>query len=341
VNQRHVLVTGAGMVGTYTARELLERGWRVTLVDRRMPEAYVRDVLGDAPVDDGRVRLVEVDLSDAGARSAVLHGLHVDAVVHTAALIAARAQQDVLETIDVNVSVPLWLAGWAKHAGATRFVPISSWSVFSEEQPAPITDDSPLMTHFTSYYIASKLAMEHLVSAYAASSGLEVVAIRPTVVYGYGPNLGGSVGSAALEAQVLRAMRGEDLELPANIISQTELVYVGDVARAVASAVTAPLEGLFTWYTIGSQQTTTTEELAETLRALFPAVAVKVGTGAEFSVNPPRQDAATDLRRTLHDLGISEPLRRDEGFAAFAHDLHRARALSDPMGSPRTAGARR
>jgi nucleoside-diphosphate-sugar epimerase len=228
----------------------------------------------------------------------------------------------------VNVEVPLWLAGWAASAGATRFVPISSWSVFSEDQRGPITEDSPLMTHFTSFYIASKLASEHLLSAYAASSGLQVAAVRPTVVYGYGPNLGGSVGSAAIEAQVLRGVRGEPIELPANIISTTELVHVGDVGRAVAAAVTVPMDGVFTWFTIGSQETTTIEQLAETLREVFPGVPVEVGSGTEFSVVPPKQSAPTDLTETLRALGIPQPLRRREGLERFAEELRQAEALA-------------
>jgi nucleoside-diphosphate-sugar epimerase len=324
-----VLITGAGMVGTSTARELLADGWRVTLVDRSMPRDYVREVLGDEAVaGGGPVSLIEVDLTDHTGREAALDGLQVDAVVHTAALIAARAQRDPLETLSVNVEVPLWLAGWAASAGATRFVPISSWSVFSEDQRGPITEDSPLMTHFTSFYIASKLASEHLLSAYAASSGLQVAAVRPTVVYGYGPNLGGSVGSAAIEAQVLRGVRGESIELPANIISTTELVHVGDVGRAVAAAVTVPMDGVFTWFTIGSQETTTIEQLAETLREVFPGVPVEVGSGTEFSVVPPKQSAPTDLTETLRALGIPQPLRRREGFERFAEELRQAEALA-------------
>ncbi len=328
MSERHALITGAGMVGTSAARELLADGWQVTLVDRQMPHDYVNEVLGAAALD-GRVALVEVDLADGQARETALAGIRVDAVVHTAALIAARAQRDALETLSVNVEVPLWLAAWASRAGATRFVPISSWSVFSEQQPGPIVDDSPLTTQFVSHYTASKLAMEHLLSAYASASGLEVVVLRPTVVYGYGPNLGGSVGSAAIEAQVLRAVRGEAVELPATVISTTELVHVADVGRAAAAAVRVPLEGVFTSYVVGSQETTTIEELAATLRELFPEVPVTIGAGDPSSVVPPKQTQPTDLTRTIAELGVPVPVRRREGFALFAEELRASAAVSE------------
>jgi nucleoside-diphosphate-sugar epimerase len=321
--ERHALITGAGMVGTYTARRLLADGWRVTLLDRQLNRGYISDVIKS----DARLDLLEVDLTDVAATEIAVRSLHggVDAVIHTAALIAARAQQDILETLEINVAASLRLARLAKEAGASRFVVIGSWSVYSDSQTEPITEDSQLMTRFTSYYIASKLALEHLLSAFAADQKLPTVVLRPTVIYGYGPNLGGSVGSAAIEAQVLRAMRGESVVIPSNIISQTELVYVDDVAEAAAAAAgDSPMSDLFTWYNVGSAETTTVQELAETLGEIFPEVDVRVGLGLDFPVVPPRQSQPTALDATLRDLVKRKPRTRSEGFRAFVAELRQA-----------------
>lgn len=322
-NQQY-LITGAGMLGAYTARRLLDAGHRVTLLDRQVPHDYLEAVLGGRHFDT-----IEVDLTDIAATERELEGVAargVDGVVHTAALIAARAQRDLLETLEVNVAVPLRLAEWAAGVGVRRFVAISSWSVFDEGQPGPITERSRLMTQFTSYYIAAKLAMEHLLSAQAHASGLEIVALRPAVIYGYGPNLGGSVGSATIEKQVLRAIDGEEVVLPSNIISQTELVYVDDVAAMAVAALGAGLDQPFTWFTAGSQETTTLEELAGTLRELFPGVPVSIAPGSDSSVIPPRQDQPTELSDTLRALGLEAPLRRREGFERFVAELREAGA---------------
>lgn len=316
---KHYLITGAGMVGAYTARRLIDRGDRVTLLDRQVPAEYLSTFLGDRAYDT-----IEVDLTDVGATSEALAPLQVDGVVHTAALIAARAQRDLSETLEVNVAVPLRLAEWAASAGAARFVTISSWSVYDEAQPGPITGSSPLMTQFTSYYVASKLAMEHMLSAQAHASGLQVVVLRPAVIYGYGPNLGGSVGSAAIEGQVVRALQGEEVVLPSNIISQTELVYVDDVAAHAQAALDVVLTDRFSWFTTGSQETTTLEQLADTLRDAFPDVSVSIGAGSESSVIPPRQEQPTDLTVDIETLGVPVPLTRAAGFARFIQDLRDA-----------------
>lgn len=319
--QSHYLVTGAGMVGAYTARRLVDAGNRVTLLDRQVRHDYLATVLGDRAVDT-----IEVDLTDLAAVDRTLANLRVDGVVHTAALIAARAQRNLLETLEVNVAVPLRLAEWAAASGASRFVAISSWSVYDEDQPGPITEGAPLMTQFTSYYIASKLAMEHLLSALAHSTGMRIAALRPAVIYGYGPNLGGSVGSAAIEGQMLRALDGNEVVLPSNVISRTELVYVEDVANFAAAALTVDQAEAFAWYTAGSQETTTLDELADTFREIFPDARVSIAPAAASSVIPPRQDQPTRLDDTIHTLGVDPPVRRQEGFQRFVAVLREAGA---------------
>lgn len=316
---KHYLITGAGMVGAHTARRLIDQGHRVTLLDRQVPAEYLQTLLGERSYET-----IEVDLTDIDATAAALAPLRVDGVVHSAALIAARAQKDLLETLEVNVAVPLRLAEWAASAGAERFVAMSSWSVYDEAQPSPITGSSPLMTRFTSYYIASKLAMEHLLSAKAHASGMQIVALRPAVIYGYGPNLGGSVGSAAIEGQVVRALAGDEMVLPSNIISQTELVYVDDVAAFAVASLQTALADPFTWFTVGSQETTTLDELADTLRAAFPDLPVSIAPGSDSSVIPPRQEQPTDLTAELETLGVPAPLLRTAGFARFIQDLRDA-----------------
>ncbi|MGO2097292.1 MAG: NAD-dependent epimerase/dehydratase family protein [Candidatus Microbacterium stercoravium] len=313
---RSSLITGAGMVGAYTARLLIDAGHHVTILDRTIPANYLAAVLGAREFDT-----IEVDLTDTAALDQALANLRVDGVVHTAALVAARAQRDLLETIEVNVTAPARLADWAARSGVTRFVSISSWSVFSENQSAPLTEDSALETQFSSYYVASKLAMEHVLSALAHASGMGVVAIRPAVIYGYGPNLGGSVGSAVIEEQILRAMAGDAVILPSNIISQTELVFVEDVAARAAAALTVPMTRPFAWFTAGSGESTTLDELAELLRTLFPAVDVSIAEGEASSVIPPRQSQPTDPRATSDALGVELPLRRVEGFQRFIAQL--------------------
>jgi nucleoside-diphosphate-sugar epimerase len=113
----------------------------------------------------------------------------IDVVVHTAALVhqAGRAtRQDWHEFRRVNVDGTLALARQAAHLGVKRFVFMSSVKVNGEETKAgrPFTASDP--PNPTGAYAWSKSEGEARLRDLAATTGLELVILRPTLVYGPG-----------------------------------------------------------------------------------------------------------------------------------------------------------
>ena len=78
-----MLITGAGGIGSYTARYLLDRGESVVMLDR----SPARDAIG-LVVDLSRVRLIEGDITDTSALELLISNEGVDRIVHTAALLS-------------------------------------------------------------------------------------------------------------------------------------------------------------------------------------------------------------------------------------------------------------
>lgn len=174
-----VLVTGAsGFVG----RALTARIHSTSGLEARA--AYRRTLL-DIPAGVPSVRLG--DLLDDADWTAALSGC--SAVVHTAARVHVMrevAPDPLAEFRRVNVDGSLRLARQAAHSGVKRFVFLSSIKVNGEETApgCPFEpDDTPAPVD---PYGVSKREAEDALWDLASKTGMEVVVIRPVLVYGPG-----------------------------------------------------------------------------------------------------------------------------------------------------------
>ncbi|EPN6726144.1 SDR family oxidoreductase [Pseudomonas sp. GD03817] len=179
MERRTILVTGAsGFVGGALCRQLDTLGSFAI-------RAASRD-LGGASVA-GIQAVTVADLSATTDWARALSG--VDLVVHAAArvhVMKETASDSLAEFRRVNVDGTLNLARQAAAAGVQRFIFISSIKVNGESsQPGqPLrADDSPAPQDA---YGVSKHEAEQGLRQLAAATGMEVVVIRPVLVYGPG-----------------------------------------------------------------------------------------------------------------------------------------------------------
>lgn len=174
-----VLVTGAsGFVG----RGLLER---LTAEPAIATRAALRRDLSDLPPG---VEVTRVD--SLGPRTHWLPALAgIDVVLHAAARVHVMAEQvddPLAEFRRVNVAGTLRLAEQAAAAGVRRFVFISSIKVNGERTAAggAFRADDPVAP--ADAYAISKAEAEAGLWELARRTGLEVVVVRPPLVYGPG-----------------------------------------------------------------------------------------------------------------------------------------------------------
>ena len=83
-------------------------------------------------------------------------------------------------------------------------------------------------------YAVSKLAEEHLAIAYYQEKWLPTAVVRPFNVYGPG-----QVGEGALRTFVIRALKGEPLEIHGNGTQIRAWCYVDDIVEGVLAVATA------------------------------------------------------------------------------------------------------
>ncbi len=178
------LVTGAaGFIGSTLVDRLLADGWSVRGVDCFTPyydEALKRSNLADA-MRSSSFELVEADLLDADLKP-ILDG--VDVVFHQAAQPGVRLSwAEAFRTYaDLNVVVTQRLLETARDLDLTRFVYASSSSIYGDVAVVPTDEDQPARPY--SPYGVTKLAGEHLCSAYGANFGVPTTSLRYFTVYG-------------------------------------------------------------------------------------------------------------------------------------------------------------
>ena len=167
-----ILVTGAtGFVGRALGEALQQRGMPVRLASRRTLDGHV----------------AMPSLSGHSDWRPLVAGC--DAVVHLAARVHHRGEHgQAAEALyaDENAAATLSLARQAAQNGVRRFVFLSSVKVHGDQSAKgrPFREDDPLEPEDA--YGRSKRDAEKGLFQLGAESGLEVVVVRPPLVYGPG-----------------------------------------------------------------------------------------------------------------------------------------------------------
>jgi len=188
---KYLVTGGAGFIGSNFVRFLLaERpGCEVVNLDA-LTYAGHRETLADIE-GNTRHRFVHGDICDAPVVRGLMHG--VDVVFNLAA--ESHVDRSIVEDtpfLRTNVLGTGVLLATALDVGVRRFVQVSTDEVYGElpwRDPADGRADAPRFTEDTplaprSPYSASKAAGDHLVMAYHATHGLDVVITRCSNNYG-------------------------------------------------------------------------------------------------------------------------------------------------------------
>lgn len=249
--------------------------------------------------------LVQVDLSDDAALSAVLENVRPDVVVHTAAIRNPdEFAADVASARRLNVGATESLARWAAADPGRFLVYISSDYVFDGTRP-PYTPESP--THAANAYGVSKLDGEICVRRLA--EGRSAI-LRVPILYGDVENLRESSVTSVIE-QVLRLARpdcqvySKSYPLILDDWATRYPTHVADVADVLAQIVRRRLAGTFHWS--GAEPMTKLGMGLVTAGILGIDASLLKGSGVPANGSEPRpRDCHLD-RSTLEALGVTTP----------------------------------
>jgi UDP-glucose 4-epimerase len=297
-----VLVTGgAGYIGSHAARELIEAGHDVTVLDD-LSRGH------RAAVHRG-ARLVEGDLGDAAALDAALAG--AGGVVHFAGLLSvADSVGDPAAYYEANVVKGLALLDAMARAAVPLIVFSSSCATYGTPLKTPMGEDHPQLP--INPYGATKLAFERALADYAHAGGLRAVALRYFNAAGCHPD--GTLGEdhrpeehiipraigAALGREDLLRIHGADYDTPDGTCVR-DYVHVQDLARAHVTAL-RPSSAPFRAYNLGTGRGHSVREVVDSV-ARVTGRAVPAEVGPRRRGDPPVLVAAVDRARS--ELGFA------------------------------------
>jgi nucleoside-diphosphate-sugar epimerase len=241
-----VLVSGAnGLVGRALSSYFATQGHAVVSAVRRASGLESEVIVGD--IDDATDWTVALTACDAV--------VHLAARVH---VMDDTAQNPLALYRATNLDATLNLARQAAQAGVKRFVFISSIKVNGEGRDAPYRETDAAAPEDA--YAISKWEAEQGLQRIAEETGLEVVILRPPLVYGPG-----------VKANFLRLMqivrKGWPLPL-GSIRNRRSLLYLGNFVDAIRLCIEHPAAAGQT-FLLDDGQPVSTPEL---IRALAQAM---------------------------------------------------------------------
>ena len=290
---RRVIVTGAsGFVGKALVSDLIQKGYQVT------PLSFTNFL-------QGTVRsLPEADVC-----------IHLAARVH---VMNDSHPNPIEEYRRINFGGTKLLADLAHRAGVRRFIYMSTVKVVSESSPfkQPLTtSDVPAPTD---PYAISKLESENYLFKFAKTSGMEVVVIRPPLIYGKG-----------VKANFLSLMRAAKKRIPMPFLgvrNLRSLVSLQNLVSFIDCVITHPSAANQIFFISDGDDVSIAElykkisnALGISPRVFFVPVFVLRGLalviGKEAAVDRLCESLQVDITKNKNILGWAPPYSLEKGLS--------------------------
>ncbi len=302
---RMFLVTGgAGFIGSHIAEALVRRGDRVRVLDN-LSTGFLKNL---DPIRD-KIEFIEGDLVDGKLVAEAVRG--VDCVFHEAALASVpRSVEHPLDTNAACVTGTVTLLDAARRAGVRRVVYAASSSAYGD-QPFSSKRENDLPDPISPYG-AAKLAAEFYCKAFAATYGLETVAIRYFNVFGPRQDPG-SPYSAVIPLFITAMLAGRQPVVYGDGGQSRDFTFVANVVHANLLAADAPQ--------VSGRVINAANGKSITLLELIEALNKYLGTSIKPRHDPPR---AGDIRESMADITLARTLLGYEPVVDFFAGLQQS-----------------
>jgi UDP-glucose 4-epimerase len=298
---RRVLITGGcGFIGANLVRYVNERTeWDLRVVDdlRTGRREYVPD------------RLAEVRIGDVKEGEILQPALDgVDAVIHLASQTGVLPSvEDPVSDFEGNTMATFRVLDACRRKGIERVVFASSGAAVGEVPP-PIHEE--VVPRPVSPYGAGKLAGEAYARAFAASYGMETVALRFSNVYGaFSPHKKNAVPNF-----IKRGLTGDPIVIYGDGAQTRDFIFAEDLCDAIHRALIT--DG------IGGEVFQVATGVETSVLALASLVQQVLGSQEEIRFEPRRAGevykSSVDISKISRALGFRPRVQLEQGLARTA-----------------------
>ncbi|NBB77767.1 MAG: NAD-dependent epimerase/dehydratase family protein [Bacteroidetes bacterium] len=261
-----ILVTGAcGQLGSELTAALRDQLGNESVIATDVADP--NPMLGDGPFE-------RLDVLDKENLNKIVMDRQVDTIYHLAAILSARAEQNISLAWKLNMDGLLNVLNCSKEHSVERVFWPSSIAVFG---PDAHTDQTPQESacNPTTVYGISKLAGEQWCAYYHRKFDVDVRSLRYPGLIGYKTMPGGGTTDYAVDIYH-KAVRGETFHCFLEPGSKLPMMYMEDAVKATIDLMDVPADSLTirTSYNV-SAMSFSPEEIAASIQKFIPSFEIE------------------------------------------------------------------
>lgn len=317
MTKKFFLIGGAGFIGSYISRLLLNMGHQVVIYDAFFNllnpftsnyDFYLKARLGDI-ID--KLIIERGNIRNQRHLSQIIRKHQPDIIIHLAAIPSAK--ESALypeEAASVNSDGLLnTLESLRAADNLERFVFTSSSFVYGNFQYEPADENHP--TNPIDVYGGSKLAGEFMTKTHCKELGIPYSIVRPTAVYGFG-----DINKRVSQVIIENAFAKRPVILHGGGETKIDFTYIEDTATGFV-LVALKKESIDETFNIARGEGRRVADFAAIVKRHFPDLQI-ISQPADMA-RPERGSLDITKAKTL--LGFEPKFSLEEGIAKYIQDL--------------------
>jgi UDP-glucose 4-epimerase len=256
--KKAIVTGGAGFIGAYLLKELVQRGYSLTIIDD-LSTGKKENVA--SLLKKPNVKFVKGSVNDLPLLQKLFKG--IDYVFHLAAIASIpRSIENPLPSHEVIAGGMLNVLIAARDNKVKKVVNASSCAVYGDAPGLPKKED--MVKNPLSPYAVAKLAAEEYCQVFQGVYRLPTVSLRLFNIYGPGQDANSSY-AAVIPKFIKLAKASRRLEIYGDGKATRDYVYIKDAVNAFVLAVESKATGI---YNIGGGKSVNVNELARLINKL-------------------------------------------------------------------------